>query len=154
MVVASQHFPPAIYPIAAPDACAHFPSYACLLRFAFHRCAVLLRSNGQGRPSVVCPLNGTKVHRTFVCFRFALLRLQDQGNRSMDLPFAGRIHALCSPCFAVAPAQAIRGLGVRRGEGPPDLHLLPPHPLDVSQISGSPTANYTPSLRDPVRNAG
>ncbi len=55
----------------------------------------------------------------------------------MDFPFAGRIHALRSPCFAVAPAQAVRGLGVRRGEGPPDLHLLPPHPLDVSQISGS-----------------
>jgi hypothetical protein len=39
---------------------------------------------------VVCPLNGTKVHRTFVCFRFALLRLKDQGNPSADFPFAGR----------------------------------------------------------------
>ncbi|MEE9598503.1 MAG: hypothetical protein V3V96_17150, partial [Acidiferrobacterales bacterium] len=73
--MASLHFPSAIYPIAAPDACVHFPSRACLLRFAF------------------------------------LLRLKDQGNLSVDFPFAGRIHALRSPCFAVAPAQAIRGLG-------------------------------------------
>ena len=43
-----------------------------------------------GSPSVVCPLNGTKVHRTFVCFRFALLRLKGQGNPSVDFPFAGR----------------------------------------------------------------
>ncbi len=28
MVVVSLHFPPAIYPIAAPDACAHFLSRA------------------------------------------------------------------------------------------------------------------------------
>ncbi len=135
-------------------ACAHFPSCACLLRFAFHRCAVLLCSKGQGRPSVVCPLNGTKVHRTFVCFRFALLRLKGQGNPSVDFPFAGRIHALRSPCFAVAPAQAIRGLSVRRGEGPPDLRLLPPHPLDLAQISGLSTSSYTPSRRYPAGSAG
>jgi len=45
-------------------------------------------------------------------------------------PVRRAIHALRSPCFAVAPAQAFRGLGVRWGEGPPDLHLVPPHPLD------------------------
>ncbi len=31
-------------------------------------------------------------------------------------------------CAAWAPAQAIRGLGVRRDEGSLDLRLVPPHP--------------------------
>jgi len=74
-----------------------------------------VRRNKQRVRWTRCPLNGTKVHRTFVCFRFALLRLKDQGNPSVDFPFAGRIHALRSPCFAVAPAQAIRGLGAFGG---------------------------------------
>ncbi len=63
-----------------------------------------------------------------------LLRWQVRGSPSVANPLSGIIHALRSPCFAMAPAQAVRGLGVRRGEGPPDLHLLPPHPLELYLI--------------------
>ncbi len=43
--------------------------------------------------------------------RFAFLfRLQAQALPSVANPFSGAIHALRSPCFAVAPAQAVPGL--------------------------------------------
>ncbi len=44
-------------------------------------------------------------------------------------PTAGFCAALS--CCALAPAQAYPGLGVRRGERPPDFRLLPPHPPDL-----------------------
>ncbi len=70
-----------------------------------------------------------------------LLRLEDRGRASLLRPFTGRIPALRTPCFAWAPAQALRGLGVRRDERPPDTRLYPVHPLDPSQVSGSPMAS-------------
>ena len=41
-------------------------------RSGFHRYAILLRLKARGTPSVACPLAGTKVHRTLVCYRLAL----------------------------------------------------------------------------------
>ncbi len=77
---------------------------------------------------------GTTVHWTVLFIRLTLLRWQVRGSPSVANPLSGIIHALHSPCFAMAPAQAVRGLGVRRVEGPPDLHLLPPHPLELYLI--------------------
>ena len=46
------------------------PSIRRILRFA-----ILLRLDVQGMPSLACPLDGTKVHWTFVCIRLALEHL-------------------------------------------------------------------------------
>jgi hypothetical protein len=65
----------------------------------------------------------------------------------MANPLSGIIHALRSPCFAVAPAQAIRGLGVRRGEGALDLYLITALPTGALSYFASPMAFLHPSLR-------
>ena len=70
--------------------------------------------------------------------RFPCSRWQVQGSPSVASPFSGTIHALRSPCFAVAPAQAVPGLGVPAGEGPPDLHLItasPTRPLSFIRFT-------------------
>ncbi len=102
----------------------------------------------------LCNGSGTDMDRAFVSEtrretlrRYAIvLRLQDRGSPSCAAPLRLR-----TPCIACVPAQAFRGLGVRRGERPPDLRLLPPHPPDTRlipahppepwQISGSPRAS-------------
>jgi hypothetical protein len=56
-------------------------------------------------------------------------------------PCASRSLPLRTPCFAWAPAQAFRGLGVRRDERPPDTRLIPAHPPEPWQCSGSPMAS-------------
>ncbi len=90
--------------------------------------------------------------------RYAIvLRLQDRGSPSCaslsccawktgaDPPWSARSPGqslrLRTPCCAWAPAQAFRGLGVRRDERPPDTRLYPAHPLDPWQVSGSPVAS-------------
>ena len=43
----------------------------------------------------------------------------------------GQTLRLRTPCCAWAPAQAVRGLGARRDNSPPDCCLCPAHPLDL-----------------------
>ena len=64
----------------------------------------------------------------------------------MANPLSGIIHARRRPCFAVAPAQAVPGLGVRRGEGPPDLHLITASPTGALSYSASPLAFLTRAI--------
>ncbi len=72
--------------------------------YPFLRYAFLLRLEDRGRPSVACPFAGPRVHWTL--------------GKSPAHPWrarsAGQSLRLRTPCFAWAPAQAIRGLGVRR----------------------------------------
>ncbi len=71
--------------------------------------------------------------------RFAIrLRLQVRGSPSVANPLSGTIPALRSPCFAVAPTQAVRDLGVRRDEGPPDLHFIIASPTGPLSWPASP----------------
>ncbi len=62
---------------------------------------------------------------------FPCSRLQVRCLPSVASPFSGTIHALRSPCFAMAPAQAVPGLWAFGGV---KVHrtftLSPPHPLD------------------------
>ncbi len=120
----------------------------CFLRFTF-----LLRSKVHCLPSFVSLSCSTRKSRADhpwsarspdksstglfanlrLTLRFAfLLHSEVQGRPSVVCAFAGQIHSLSSPCFALAPAQAFRGLGVRRGG---DL-------LDHRQCSVSPTGPF------------
>ncbi len=56
-----------------------------------------------------------RVDARLAALHFPCSRLQVQGLLSVANPFSGAIHALRSPYFAMAPAQAVRGLGVRAG---------------------------------------
>ncbi len=76
--------------------------------------------------------------RRLAALRFPCSRLQVRGSPSVASPFSRAIHALRSPYFAMAPAQAVRGLGVRRGEGPPDLHVITASPTGPLSLSASP----------------
>jgi hypothetical protein len=67
----------------------------------------------------------------------------------MANPLSGIIHARRRPCFAVAPAQAVPGLGVRRGEGPPDLHLITASPTGALSYSASLLAFLTRAILGP-----
>ncbi len=67
------------------------------------------------------------------------LRLRGQGLPSLARPLSGRNVDWTFLSFRLA-----HGFPVRRAKDPPDL----------SQVSGSPTGIYAPSLRQPVRNAG
>jgi hypothetical protein len=83
----------------------------------------------RGLPSCATPL------------RFAVpATLAYQPEPSMARAFAGTIPSLRTPCFAWAPAQAFRGLGVRRDERPPDTRLIPAHPPDCCLCPAHPAA--------------
>ncbi len=56
--------------------------------------------------TVPVPAGGVRL----AALRFPCSRWQVQGSPSVASPFSGTIHALRSPCFAVAPAQAVPGL--------------------------------------------
>ncbi len=108
-----------------------------LLRFGPCASLSLLRL-GTGPSPPGSAFAGTTVHWTVLFIRLTQLRLQARGSPSVANPLSGTIHALRSPCFAVAPAQAVRGLGVRRGEGPPDLHFIIASPTGPLSWSASP----------------
>ncbi len=60
--------------------------------------------------------------------------------RSANGTFFASAPALRTPCFACVPAQAVRGLGVRRDERPPDTCLFPAHPLDCCFFPAHPAS--------------
>ncbi len=98
-----------------------------------------------------------ETHRGFPRRYAIVLRLQDRGSPSCaahsccawktgtahpcSVRSPGQSLRLRTPCVAWAPAQAFRGLGVRRDQRPPDARLIPAHPPEPWQISGSPMAS-------------
>ena len=61
---------------------------------------------------------------------------------------------LRTPCFAWAPAQAVRGLGVRRDERPPDPRLFPAHPASLDNFAGSEIGPPQATRRVHARDGG
>jgi hypothetical protein len=66
----------------------------------------------------------------------------------------GQSLRLRPPCFAWAPAQAVRGLGVRRDERPPDPRLFPAHPASLDNFAGSEIGPPQATRRVHARDGG
>ena len=87
--------------------------------------------------------------------RFALpASLAYRPKPSVAWAFAGTIPSLRTPCFAWAPAQAVRGLGVRRDERPPDPRLFPAHPASLDNFAGSEIGPPQATRRVHARDGG
>ena len=80
----------------------------------------------EGAPKARVPVPGANVG----LLRFAVraLACKSGARRAWRARSAGQSLRLRTPCCAWAPAQAFRGLGVRRDERPPDTRLYPAHP--------------------------